>query len=376
MCVGVNTIESYDGCCTSTSFRQKLSTTLSRPRLAATLAHQPTSDPSPTASLASMPRKGTATVKKVSKYFTSSEEEDDDEDVTPVRTRNGQKRTSSKSSPTKRRVTFGKSDSENVDPAVAREQLKRPNEAQREPDNGADQPRQDSIFKEQSADLANSLFPNEDASPTNDGTDNTQARTKKETPLGRKQPHPIVVSPPLFAQDPSRQEPQGSLARRAANPNLSGPSKPPSQRQPSHPDRPPTNPDGTLDYPPTMIQGGASIPANQQKNMRACMVCSIVRTQQQFTTQGCPNCEEILELAGNPEQVNDCTSQVFEGLISVADTNRSWVARFQRLEGYVAGVYATQVEGILPEDILVAVENAGINYVPRDGSEQEMLGKD
>ncbi|QRC96911.1 chromatin elongation factor SPT4 [Parastagonospora nodorum SN15] len=125
-----------------------------------------------------------------------------------------------------------------------------------------------------------------------------------------------------------------------------------------------------------MAQQGAYIPPNQQRHMRACMICSIVRTQQQFTTQGCPNCEEILELAGNPEQVNDCTSQVFEGLISVADTNRSWVARYQRLEGYVPGVYATQVEGILPEDILMAVENAGINYVPRDGSEQEMLGKD
>jgi transcription elongation factor SPT4 len=128
--------------------------------------------------------------------------------------------------------------------------------------------------------------------------------------------------------------------------------------------------------PDTMIQGGAFIPPNQQRNMRACMVCSIVRTQQQFTTQGCPNCEDVLELAGNPEQVNDCTSQVFEGIITIADTTRSWVARYQRLEGYVPGVYATQVEGILPEEVLVAVENAGINYVPRDGSEQEMLGKE
>jgi transcription elongation factor SPT4 len=124
------------------------------------------------------------------------------------------------------------------------------------------------------------------------------------------------------------------------------------------------------------IQGGAFIPPNQQRNMRACMVCSIVRTQQQFMTNGCPNCEQIIELTGSTDAINDCTSQVFEGLISVADTSRSWVARYQRLEGYVAGVYATQVEGILPEDILVAIENAGINYVPRDGSEQEMLGKD
>jgi transcription elongation factor SPT4 len=128
--------------------------------------------------------------------------------------------------------------------------------------------------------------------------------------------------------------------------------------------------------PDNMIQGGAYIPPGQQRNMRACMVCSVVRTQQQFLSQGCPNCEDILELTGNPEQINDCTSQVFEGLITVADTSRSWVARYQRLEGYKAGVYATQVEGILPDDIIGLVESAGINYVPRDGSEQEMLPKD
>lgn len=125
-----------------------------------------------------------------------------------------------------------------------------------------------------------------------------------------------------------------------------------------------------------MAAGNSYIPPSQQRHMRACMVCSIVRTHQQFLQQGCPNCEDILELIGNPEQINDCTSQVFEGLITVADTKRSWVARYQRLEGYVPGVYATQVEGILPEDVIGAVENAGINYVPRDGSEQEMLPKD
>jgi transcription elongation factor SPT4 len=124
------------------------------------------------------------------------------------------------------------------------------------------------------------------------------------------------------------------------------------------------------------MAGGAYIPPNQQRNMRACMVCSIVRTQQQFLTQGCPNCEEFLELTGNPEQINDCTSQVFEGLITVADTSKSWVARYQRLEGYQPGVYACQVEGILPDDIIGLIESAGINYVPRDGSEQEMLPKD
>ncbi|KAF9701328.1 hypothetical protein EKO04_000149 [Ascochyta lentis] len=125
-----------------------------------------------------------------------------------------------------------------------------------------------------------------------------------------------------------------------------------------------------------MIPGGAFVPPNQQRNLRACMVCSIVRTQAQFMSGGCPNCEDILELIGNPENVTDCTSAVFEGLITVADTSKSWVARYQRLEGYVPGVYATQVEGILPEEMVSAVEAAGINYVPRDGSEDQMIPKD
>jgi transcription elongation factor SPT4 len=125
-----------------------------------------------------------------------------------------------------------------------------------------------------------------------------------------------------------------------------------------------------------MIPGGAFVPPNQQRNLRACMVCSIVRTYAQFMNGGCPNCEDILELIGNSDNVTDCTSAVFEGLISVSDTSRSWVARFQRLEGYVPGVYATQVEGILPEEHVSAIEAAGINYIPRDGSEDQMIPKD
>jgi transcription elongation factor SPT4 len=117
----------------------------------------------------------------------------------------------------------------------------------------------------------------------------------------------------------------------------------------------------------------AFIPPNQQRYMRACMVCSIVRTETQFRQSGCPNCEHFMELRGNAEAVQDCTSQVFDGLMTVSDTKRSWVARYQRLEGYVPGVYAVQVEGVLPEDVIVAAENAGVHYIPRDGSVSEAL---
>ncbi|KAF2811695.1 putative transcriptional elongation protein Spt4 [Mytilinidion resinicola] len=112
------------------------------------------------------------------------------------------------------------------------------------------------------------------------------------------------------------------------------------------------------------------------KNLRACMVCGIVQTSAKFMSAGCPNCEAFLELTGSGDAINECTSQVFDGLMTVTDTKTSWVARYQRLEGYIAGVYAVQVEGVLPEEVIAAVEAAGVNYVPRDGSAQEAIARD
>jgi transcription elongation factor SPT4 len=73
-------------------------------------------------------------------------------------------------------------------------------------------------------------------------------------------------------------------------------------------------------------------------------------------TSGCPNCEPFLELAGSSDAVAECTSQVFDGLITVAETKKSWVARWQRLEGYAPGVYAVKVEGTV--SFLVAAKNS------------------
>lgn len=89
------------------------------------------------------------------------------------------------------------------------------------------------------------------------------------------------------------------------------------------------------------------VSSGQQRGLRACMVCSIVMTQTRFRREGCPNCEEFLELAGHEDAIQECTSQVFEGLITLANPSASWVARWQRLEGYVTGVYAVKVTGIV-----------------------------
>lgn len=102
----------------------------------------------------------------------------------------------------------------------------------------------------------------------------------------------------------------------------------------------------------------------QQRQLRACMVCSLVQLHSRFMSSGCPNCEGFLALAGSDDRIRDCTSQVYEGIITLNDPERSWVAKWQRLESYVPGIYATKVVGILPEEVLTDIEDAGIKYLP------------
>lgn len=87
--------------------------------------------------------------------------------------------------------------------------------------------------------------------------------------------------------------------------------------------------------------------------------------KQRFKKEGCPNCEEYLHLQGSEEAVEACTSSVFEGLIAMADPGRSWVAKWQRIDGYVRGIYATKVMGQLPEEVVTGLaEDFKIRYMP------------
>jgi transcription elongation factor SPT4 len=68
--------------------------------------------------------------------------------------------------------------------------------------------------------------------------------------------------------------------------------------------------------------------------------------------EGCPNCDNVLGLRGNNDAIQECTSQVFEGLITLREPGISWVARWQRLDGYVAGTYAVKVTGSVSDTSL------------------------
>lgn len=55
---------------------------------------------------------------------------------------------------------------------------------------------------------------------------------------------------------------------------------------------------------------------------------------------------------------------MFEGLITVANPKKSWVAKWQRLDTYVPGVYATKVSGSIPEDIRNGLIEDGHVLIP------------
>lgn len=50
------------------------------------------------------------------------------------------------------------------------------------------------------------------------------------------------------------------------------------------------------------------------------------------------------------------------------------MARWQRLDSYVPGTYAVKVTGSLPNEVIGHLEDAGIKYIPRDGSQVEEEG--
>ncbi|XP_030392267.1 transcription elongation factor SPT4 isoform X2 [Gopherus evgoodei] len=53
------------------------------------------------------------------------------------------------------------------------------------------------------------------------------------------------------------------------------------------------------------------------RHLRACLLCSLVKTIDQFEYDGCDNCDAYLQMKGNREMVYDCTSSSFDGLLEL-----------------------------------------------------------
>ncbi|GJQ12632.1 hypothetical protein GpartN1_g4423.t1 [Galdieria partita] len=99
--------------------------------------------------------------------------------------------------------------------------------------------------------------------------------------------------------------------------------------------------------------------------LRACMVCGLVKTFNQFVVFGCDNCLGLIDVrVADRERVATVTTSLFSGLVSVTRPLDSWVAKWQRVSRLVPGCYAIAVRAALPEDILEELEEKGLE-VPR-----------
>ena len=111
------------------------------------------------------------------------------------------------------------------------------------------------------------------------------------------------------------------------------------------------------------------VPIDKDKRkLRACLLCSLIKSQAQFRKDGCNNCDEVLGLKGSMDRILDCTSANFEGVISVMKPELSWVSRWQRVDKFSKGLYAMRISGRLPVEIEEELLDKGIKYRPRDGS--------
>ncbi|KIY72561.1 transcription initiation protein spt4 [Cylindrobasidium torrendii FP15055 ss-10] len=111
--------------------------------------------------------------------------------------------------------------------------------------------------------------------------------------------------------------------------------------------------------------------SSKSRNLRACLLCALVMTGQDFKRMGCPNCDNVLEMKGSSDRVNSCTSIYWEGTIAVMEPETSWVAKWQRTRDYHRGVYAARVKGRLPEEIEDIITQKGFTYRPRDGTAED-----
>jgi len=101
------------------------------------------------------------------------------------------------------------------------------------------------------------------------------------------------------------------------------------------------------------------------RNLRACLLCSMVKSFDQFEADGCENCERYLSMKQDRDKVYDCTSANFDGIMALMNPTDSWVAKWQKLHRKAKGIYAVSVSGSLPPHVSQELKALGVTYKPR-----------
>ncbi|PVF95718.1 transcription initiation Spt4 [Serendipita vermifera] len=101
-------------------------------------------------------------------------------------------------------------------------------------------------------------------------------------------------------------------------------------------------------------------PTGRAKNLRACLVCTLIQTSMDFRRNGCPNCEHFLQMRGNTDRVNTCTTAQFDGMTAIMNPKESWVARWKRVDVSVRGIYAVRLSAKISESLRAELDEMGI----------------
>ncbi|CAD6199254.1 unnamed protein product [Caenorhabditis auriculariae] len=76
------------------------------------------------------------------------------------------------------------------------------------------------------------------------------------------------------------------------------------------------------------------------RGLRACLLCSLIKSSEQFLADGCDNCEGVLHIKNDNERLYDCTSTNFDGMIAAMHPEDSWVCKWQKVNRKKKGIYA------------------------------------
>merc|ERR1712137_449950 len=119
-------------------------------------------------------------------------------------------------------------------------------------------------------------------------------------------------------------------------------------------------------------KGSEQVVPWSHKHLRACLICGMVKTLDQFSNQSCDNCLRYVNMRGDKEQVGHNTSQQISGMIAMMDPSKSWVARYQRMQpSWVPAVYALSVKGTPPDETMEKLADYNYHYIPRDFTERD-----
>lgn len=98
-------------------------------------------------------------------------------------------------------------------------------------------------------------------------------------------------------------------------------------------------------YTPLTMSPTAPPPQEFNKHTRACLRCKLVKTFDQFLTDGCENCD-TLNLKNNTELVSQSTTNEYSGVISLIDPKASWASKWLRLGQSKPGCYALEIHSL------------------------------